>query len=121
MSHFGGASLVEMADETQSTPCLVAGCNKPANIVRSKPSRSCETARTERVGRLAAAYRSAGPTFGLSSAREWTLDVMSEEGTVEMRMEMRVARATRLLTGDFEGGRKSAKDESRRVVRSGRW
>jgi hypothetical protein len=46
---------------------------------------------------------------------------MSEEGTLEMKVEMRVVRTTQSLVGDFEGGRKSVRDELCWILRSGRW
>jgi hypothetical protein len=68
------------------------------------------------TGRVAATRRGDGlQAFGFDSSREWTHGVMSEEGTLEMKVEMRVVRTTQALLGDFEGGRKSVKDEWYRI------
>jgi hypothetical protein len=47
-SSFGSASRGARRRETRRTPRSAAGCNKPATVVRRKPSRWCETTRTER-------------------------------------------------------------------------
>jgi len=54
----------------------VSGCNKPVACARSKPSRWCETTRTERVDRLAANDR----TMAAMSSGSGRAEDMSEEG-----------------------------------------
>jgi hypothetical protein len=63
--------------ETRRTPGLAAGCNKPATSERRKPSRWCETTRTERDfegGSLGTEARAARLVW------EWTLGGTSVEG-----------------------------------------
>jgi hypothetical protein len=68
-----GAACLEQAvsgagkQETRRTPGSAAGCDKPASSGRRKPSRWCETTRTERIGSRKAPDRSAR-----QRAREWT-------------------------------------------------
>jgi len=52
-----GGFVRTKAQETRRTPGSAAGCNKPASSVRSKPSRWCETTRTERDFELVARGR----------------------------------------------------------------
>ena len=63
--------------ETRRTPRLAAGCNKPAILRRSKPTRWCETTRSEQDS-----WHGMPGAEGamVTSCREWTPESMSMKG-----------------------------------------
>jgi hypothetical protein len=75
-SLFGGIGRrAEAAEAKRGEPLPVPGCNKPGTLMRSKPSRWCETTRMERADRVEPACRRRW-----RHRREWTQESMSEEG-----------------------------------------
>jgi hypothetical protein len=90
--------------ETRRTPRLAAGCNKPATLRRSKPTRWCKTTRLERdswSGRPGAEGAVA------TSCREWTPVEHVDEGAMRSDETCRAAMpdAGSVRTNPRRGGR----------------
>jgi hypothetical protein len=116
--HFGEERESEASRrETWSTSCPVAGRNKPASNVWSKPSKSCETARAEQdSGCLAAARRSDRFRFGVGvDTRRYVGGEGTRGGTDEGTM--RIVRSGKVTTKEMG---KPVKDDKRRVQKT-RW